>query len=135
MLYGKRPKVKSAAPGRLHEDALQAYLHRRLLDLLPSRVQGFERIETLREDQIAYNCRLDLRVIASCLQSGKLATVIIEVKWSDNPETATSLTEQLGRKCFLAMGVKHGVFSSVGSDIGAVRVRANQQLKTNWLLT
>jgi len=109
MLYGKRPE-KGAAPVRLNEQALQAYLRRRLMDLLPRRVQGFKRIEMLREDQVGYGRRLDLRVIASCLQTGELVTVIVEVKWSDNRETATSLTEQLGRKYLIGTGVRHGVY-------------------------
>jgi hypothetical protein len=110
MLYGKRPKEKGGLPEHLHEEALQAYLRRRLMDLLPLRVQGFKRIETLREDQIAYSRRLDLRIIASSLHTRELVTVIIEVKWSDNPETETSLTEQLGRKYLLGTGVNHGIY-------------------------
>jgi hypothetical protein len=109
MLYGKRPKKKGAVPSRLNEDALQAYLRRRLNDLLPQRVQGFRGC-ILREDQVGYRRRLDLRVIAPCLLTGELATVVIEVKWSDNPETEISLTEQLGRKYLLSHRLTHGLY-------------------------
>ena len=36
-------------------------------------------------------------------------TVIIEIKWSDNPETEASLVDQLARKYLLEHGKTHGI--------------------------
>ena len=62
MLYGKRSKRRNSLPKRLNEDALQAYVRRRLTDLLPPRIQGFKGC-IVREDQVGYRRRLDLRVM------------------------------------------------------------------------
>jgi hypothetical protein len=99
---------KSAARKHLAEDALQAYIQRRLHDLLPSRIVPTG--QALREDRIRYRRRLDLRVQAPCFDGKTLATVVIEVKWSDNPETESSLTDQLGRKYLQGEGLAHGIF-------------------------
>jgi hypothetical protein len=93
----------------LHEDALQAYLRRRLLDLLPRIVDEVE-VLIVREDQVARRQRLDLRVTAPCRGTRKLATVVIEVKWSTNNETRTGLVSQLGQRYLLGEGLTHGVF-------------------------
>jgi hypothetical protein len=112
MLYGPPTRKKGTARKRLGEDALQAYLRRRLTDLLPARVLAsqVETIEVVREDQVRYRRRLDLRVTAPCHGAQTLATIIIEVKWSDNDETETNLTEQLGRKYLLGERLTHGVY-------------------------
>ena len=93
----------------LHEDALQAYLRRRLRDVLAGVVEQVE-VEILREDQVAYRRRFDLRVTAPCLGTQQLATVVIEIKWSTNPETKTGLVDQLGQKYLLGEQLRHGVF-------------------------
>ncbi|MCZ6655616.1 MAG: hypothetical protein O7D91_21620 [Planctomycetota bacterium] len=95
---------------RLHEDALQAYLHCRLQDFLPARVldEGTQVIIN-REVLANSNKRTDLKVEAPTL-GGELATVIIEVKWSDNVELSISLTEQLGRSYLLGDGFTHGIY-------------------------
>lgn len=113
MLYGKPARQKDsngdAIPrDHLEEDALQAYVRRRLSDLLPRLVREVE-VLSLREDQVRFRRRLDLRVVAPCLNR-RVATVVIEVKWSDNRETDTSLVEQLGRRYLLGEGLTHGVF-------------------------
>jgi hypothetical protein len=93
----------------LEEDALQAYLRRRLQDLMPRFVDGVD-VDAVREAQIGYRRRLDLLVTAPCRLSGKLAQLIIEIKWSTNNETRIALVEQLGQNYLLAEGRTHGVF-------------------------
>jgi hypothetical protein len=111
MLYGKPPREKDVMREHLHEDALQAYLRCRLSDLLPSRVLDPKVAPLiLREDQGRYRRRVDLRVLALCFQSQDTATVIIEVKWSDNQETEASLVDQLGRKYLIGERLTHGVY-------------------------
>ena len=78
---------------RLNEDALQAYVRRRLMDLLPGRIPGLG-IELIRESQGKYQRRFDLDIFAPDL-ARQFARVRVEIKWSDNKETETSLTEQL----------------------------------------
>jgi hypothetical protein len=104
-----KPSAKGKSPPRerLEEDALQAYLRRRLLDLLPSRIVPPGQV--LREDQVRYRRKLDLRVSAPCF-GGTEAMVVIEVKWSDNPGTERDLEEQLGRKYLRDEGLTHGIY-------------------------
>jgi hypothetical protein len=118
LLYGPpaRGRERESRKERRHleEDALQAYVRRRLLDLLPHRVRtprvSAAPIEALREDQGRYRRRVDLRVLAPTADGTRLATVIIEVKWSDNPETAGGLVDQLGRKYLLGEQKTHGIY-------------------------
>jgi hypothetical protein len=93
----------------LHEDALQAYLRRRLKDVLARVVERVE-VQILREDQVAYRRRFDLRITAPCLGTQHLATVVVEIKWSTNSETRTALDDQLGKKYLLGEQLTHGVF-------------------------
>lgn len=105
------PKRKYANSSRIHlgEDALQAYLRRRLLEILPELADGVE-VQILREDQIAYRERNDLRVTAPCHGTRQLATVVIEVKWSMNPDTRTALTTQLGERYLRGEQLTHGIY-------------------------
>jgi hypothetical protein len=119
MLYARPARARSRGThpsrqrpdGRRHleEDALQTYVRRRLVDLLPRVVDPGERVELLREDQVRHRRRLDLRVLAPCLD-GKQACVIIEMKWSDNRKVGTSLTDQLGTQYLLGEERTHGVY-------------------------
>ncbi len=93
---------------RLDEDALQAYIRRRLMDLLPARIPGVT-FELIRESQGKYQRRFDLDILAPDL-ARQLARVRVEIKWSDNKETDSSLTEQLGRKYLLGHGLSHGIY-------------------------
>ena len=43
------------------------------------------------------------------------ATVVVEVKWSTNPETKSALIDQLGQRYLLRERLTHGVFL-VGCD-------------------
>jgi hypothetical protein len=106
----KEPKNKSKV-GRKHlkEDALQAYLRRRLKDLLAALVEGVD-VQIAREEQVAFRRRFDLRVTAPCLGTRHLATVVVEMKWSTNVETRTALIEQLGMSYLRGEGLTHGVF-------------------------
>ena len=125
MLYGKNeraaaseranPEEKQRGRGksrkvhkRLGEDALQAYIRRRLMDLLPSRIPGVA-FDLIRESQGKYQRRFDLDILAPDL-GRQLARVRVEIKWSDNVETETSLTEQLGRKYLIAHDLSHGIY-------------------------
>ncbi|MEZ6140848.1 MAG: hypothetical protein R3B84_09780 [Zavarzinella sp.] len=119
MLYSAPDRGMKAAKGRkkadksnrshLEEDALQAYLRRRLLDELSRISDGIE-VQILREDQVAGRQRLDLRVTAPRHGSSSLATVVVEVKWSTNHETRSGLVEQLGKRYLVGEGLTHGVF-------------------------
>jgi hypothetical protein len=119
LLYGaptrkggsKDDQQAGSEAGREHleEDALQAYLRRRLKDLLTRVTEGVD-VQIGREDQVSYRGRLDLRITAPCLRSRRLATVVVEVKWSTNPETKSALDDQLGRRYLLGEGLTHGVF-------------------------
>ncbi|HEX3151072.1 MAG TPA: hypothetical protein VHR66_23535 [Gemmataceae bacterium] len=118
MLYGAPPRGRDreARRERLHleEDALQTYIRRRLVDLLPHRVRSprvsAPSFEALREDQVGYRRRVDLRVLAPTADGTRLATVIVEVKWSDNSDMATGLPEQLGRKYLVGEQRTHGIY-------------------------
>ncbi len=125
MLYGKNEPATASEPEsskkkqkgqrkvrkvhkRLDEDALQAYIRRRLMDLLPARIPGVT-FELLRESQGKYQRRFDLDILAPSLAQ-QFAHVRVEIKWSDNPETETSLIEQLGRKYLLGHEFSHGIY-------------------------
>jgi hypothetical protein len=103
-LKSKKTKVRR----RLDEDALQAYIRRRLDDLLPYYIPGIK-VEIIREAQVKYQRRFDLLVKAPTLDRA-LATVVIEIKWSDNEETRSSLVEQLARKYLRDHGNSHGIY-------------------------
>lgn len=104
MLY--RPRDKSE---HLHEDALQAYLHCRLSDRLGTGVLEPRPIFHNRETLAARNTRNDLKIETTSLD-GRPLTLIVEVKWSDNAGTATSLVDQLGRGYLLENGLTHGIY-------------------------
>jgi hypothetical protein len=116
MLYGKPKRIRTGQASarissreHLDEDALQTYLRLRLSGCLSEIANKIE-VKVLREDQIAHRQRVDLRVVAPCHRTGKLATVVVEVKWSDNDETRTGLVEQLGRRYLLDEKLTHGIF-------------------------
>jgi hypothetical protein len=107
---GKRTsRRRSYSRHHLEEDALQAYVRRRLVDLLPRVLDPGVNVELLREDQVRHRRRLDLRVLAPC-PDGNQACVIIEVKWSDHREVGTSLGDQLGKQYLLGEQKTHGVY-------------------------
>ena len=137
MLYGRPDGTPRK---RLLEEALQAYLRRRLGDLMSRVADGVAIPPPTREDQIAFRRRLDLRVTAPCRGGGSVATVVIEIKWSDNPDTATSLTDQLGTQYLLGERLTHGVYlvgwtgewspgdwSRTGSSLDGLRQRLADQ--------
>jgi hypothetical protein len=105
MLYC--PAASGAAERHRREEALQAYVLRRLQDRLPGKVLD-------RETEVRLRNRLDIRVIAPVVDTREMAKVVIEVKWSDNSDAhrgiSTALTEQLGRIYLLEEGLHHGVF-------------------------
>jgi len=108
MLYTPRKKPSQK---RLEEDALQAYLLCRLRDRLPNRVLERETLIAFidREPLASADQRLDLKIQAPTISGGR-ATVIIEVKWSDNPDCATSLQGQLGKRYLIDDGETHGIY-------------------------
>jgi hypothetical protein len=108
MLY-EAPKRNGAPRKPLHEDALQAYLRRRLCELLPQVVDGVS-VQIIREEQVAFRRRLDIRVIAPCHGTRLLAKVVIEVKWSTNAETRSALVSQLGEQYLRGEQLTHGIF-------------------------
>jgi hypothetical protein len=104
LLY--RPAEIGESARRRHEDALQADVACRLGDLLPGKV-------LVRESQVVFERRLDIKVISSVVGVADPVAVVIEVKWSDNsdPESgvSTALANQLGRKYMVEAGPKHGI--------------------------
>lgn len=105
MLYNiQKPKV------RKNEDALQAYLHCRLEDRLLDRILESPRVTILnRETHEADQRKFDIKVEAPTVDGAK-ATIVIEIKWSDNKEVSTSLSDQLGCKYLLANHLTHGIY-------------------------
>jgi len=99
MLYFK---PKGGKRKRQPEDALQAYVHCRLTDLLPGKILS-------RETKVSRRKKLDIHVLAPTL-TNRTATVVIEVKWSDNQELRTSLVEQLGKRYLLDNNSTHGLY-------------------------
>lgn len=100
MLY--KPEENTDGPKRRHEEALQSYISCRLKDRLEDKILE-------RETQVVYQRRLDIKIIAPKINRD-YATVVIEVKWSNNPEISTSLKEQLGKKYLLDANYKHGIY-------------------------
>lgn len=84
------------------EDALRTYLLCRLNDMLPGKILD-------PEARAKFERRRDIRVLAQRIGGG-FATVTIEVKWQDNPEVATALVEQLGRKYLEEEGLACGIY-------------------------
>lgn len=107
MLYA--PPSRSGVRKHMREDALQAYLRRRLTDEL-SRLADRVHVQILREDQVARRQRFDLRVTAPCHGTGQLATVVVEIKWSTNNEVRDGLVTQLGDRYLIGERLTHGVF-------------------------
>jgi len=108
MLY--RPS-ENGERKRLHEEALQAYVFCRLNDRLPGRVLNRDTkiIFLNREPLEARNERDDIRVETIAID-GKPATVIIEIKWSDNRDISTSLKEQLGQEYLVDGNHTRGIY-------------------------
>jgi hypothetical protein len=134
MLYGRNEPMK-AGPGtkgktgkkqvrrHLEEDALQAYIRRRLEDMLPSRIPGI-RISIYREPQGKYRRQFDLEAVAPTIDR-QWARVVIEIKWSDNPETKRSLENQLVGDYLLGHGLHHGIY--LVGWCGTWRVMSNKR--------
>ena len=91
-----------SAKKHLDETALQAYVACRLTDLLPGKVLH-------RETKINRRKRTDIQVESPAFDHS-LPSVIIEVKWSDNPTMQSGLAEQLGRGYLLDEGKTHGIY-------------------------
>lgn len=108
MLYYPRP-AKGQKRKHLHEEALQAYIYARLRDRLPV-VLGEEglKITIDREVLAAKDTRNDIKVQAPGIY-GTL-TLIIEIKWSDNPDVSTNLINQLGEDYLVQNGHTHGIY-------------------------
>lgn len=112
LLYHPRPQVKGERRRHLQEDALQAYLYCRLRDRLPAVLgeKGLKIAPTVdRETLAARDKRNDLKIQAPSTE-GRLLTVIVEIKWSDNDQVSTSQVEQLGRDYLLQNGLTHGIY-------------------------
>ena len=109
MLY--RPVGRSGEQRRrLHEDALQAYLHCRLNDRLVTRVlDAGTQVIMNREALAPKGQRVDIKVEALTVR-GSPATVVLELKWSDNPDVSTSLVEQLGEEYLVGQSLTHGIY-------------------------
>ena len=102
--------TKKTERHRQPEEALQAYLYCRLQDRLPGRVlrPGTE-IVMNREPLTNQNRRNDIKAEAPVVSGGRV-TVIVELKWSDNPEVKTALADQLGKKYLTEANLTHGIY-------------------------
>jgi hypothetical protein len=102
------PSADRGGERRRREDALQAYVLRRLQDRLPGKVLD-------HETRVKRRKRTDVRVLAQVIgrQQGP-ARVVIEVKWSDNGGQqrgiSTGLPRQLGQDYLLAENLGHGIY-------------------------
>ncbi len=85
------------------EDVLQAYLCRRLNDLMPGRVID-------REAWMRLNRRVDLRVRVQYADLGTSSEVPLEIKWSDDDRTPTAARDQLGTRYMLGSAQTHGLY-------------------------
>ncbi len=99
---------------RRHESALQSYIECRLADRLPGRIlDSGTQVSIHRERQVQFRERTDIEVTAPILRGGK-ATIVIEVKWSDNNDsernTSTALMDQLGDRYLLGDNKTHGIY-------------------------
>lgn len=82
------------------EPVLQAYLYRRLEDLMPGRIVD-------REAWQPFDRAADFQVRVQ--HDEGLVTVPIELKWSNHPEVRTAASEQLGKKYMMLADRKDGV--------------------------
>ncbi len=95
---------------RQHEDALQAYLDCRLNDRLPGRVLDESTVVILNRETVeAANRRFDIKIQAPVI-GGRLATLVVEVKWSDNDDVSTAIVEQLGTRYLVEEQLTHGLY-------------------------
>ena len=110
MLYRPHEK-RSVARQRLHEEALQAYVHCRLQDRLPAVNAGVEvtRLIVNRETVEAANQRHDVKVQAQTLDGG-VATLVIEIKWSDHHDAHHALIDQLAERYLAADHLTDGIY-------------------------
>jgi hypothetical protein len=101
---------KGGGHRRQHESALQCYAHCRLQDLIPARIlEEGAKIVIHREPQGRLCQRTDIEIVAPLVRGG-LGTVVIEVKWSDNPDVSKSQVGQLGTEYLLKSGKTHGIY-------------------------
>lgn len=82
------------------EPVLQAYLYRRLEDLLPGRIID-------REAWQLFDRAADFQVRVK--HDEGLVTVPIELKWSNHPDVRTAASEQLGKKYMMLADRNDGV--------------------------
>ena len=119
MLYGRNDPAqkggssksnsrKKTLRARLDEAALQAYMRRRLEDILPARIPGIH-IKIFPESSVKYRRRFDLDIIAPTIDR-QWARIVIEIKWSDNKDIKESLDTQLVRSYLLGHGLSHGIY-------------------------
>lgn len=100
--------IKGTTRKHLQEDALQSYLRLRLNYELTKMIDQ-PRVQLVREDEINRRQRLDIRVLAACYDSARVAQVIVEVKWSDNLDLLTALEDQLGTRYLIGERLSHGI--------------------------
>lgn len=97
---GEQPKPKEAA--------LQAYVRRRLEDLVPL-YSPLARIELPREQQVQRRRRFDALLITA-LPEQRLGSVVVEIKWSHDARVRTALRDQLATKYLIGEGRTHGLY-------------------------
>ncbi|MFZ5438938.1 MAG: hypothetical protein ACOZQL_02960 [Myxococcota bacterium] len=116
------PEQLLKAGQRTYEPVLQAYLRRRLSDLVPGTIIDREAW------RLTGATDLEARVFDS--NGHQRAAVPIEIKWSDNPETAEAPNRQLGMKYMSANS--HGVFVVAWSSVEdeALRTRVHQSVES-----
>ena len=98
-----RPGEILKGPQRRHELALQQYVHCRLTDRLPGVVLH-------PETKVRKRQRTDLVVLAPITGRPEFAEVVIETKWSNHPQMARGLREQLGGRYLVSENKRHGIY-------------------------
>ena len=66
-------------------------------------------IKFYREPEVKSQRRFDLEVVAPTMDR-QWATVIIEIKWSDNKDAKSGLENQLVRNYLIGHGLSHGIY-------------------------
>ena len=108
LLYSSSATSAAKKPRRPKEFALQAYVRRRLADMLP-RYCDDPNVELLREPQIKRRGRYDLLVVARLATRG-MGTVVIELKWAHDSRVRPAMTAQLGDRYLRDENRTHGIY-------------------------
>ncbi|OJY31026.1 MAG: hypothetical protein BGO98_44875 [Myxococcales bacterium 68-20] len=114
---------------KAREAALQAYVRRRLEDLLPL-YSPVARVELPREQQVQRRRRFDVLIITA-LPEQRLGSVVIEIKWSHDARVRKALRDQLVKSYLLGEGRSHGLYvvGMTGADRNSAKLLRDLQTR------